>query len=77
MLGFKTFKTAKITLAGIELAHRIRKGQFLLADRNPGQSSLKLLWKFALYPAEDNIRSTSNWLCRLAGAKLQNRKNNK
>jgi hypothetical protein len=28
MLGFKSFKTAEITLAGIELAHRIRKRQF-------------------------------------------------
>src|SRR5688572_21508211 len=33
MLTLKTFKTAKITLAGIELAHRIRKRQFLLPDR--------------------------------------------
>jgi len=30
MLGFKSFKTAEITLAGIELAHRIRKQQFCL-----------------------------------------------
>ena len=28
MLGIKSFKTAEIALAGIELAHRIRKGQF-------------------------------------------------
>src|ERR1700678_1821119 len=30
MGGFKPFETAAITLAGIELAHRIRKGQFAL-----------------------------------------------
>ena len=30
MLGFKRFTTAAITLAGIELLHRIRKGQFAL-----------------------------------------------
>ena len=30
MLGFKTLKSAAITLAGIELAHRIRKGQHLV-----------------------------------------------
>jgi len=28
MLGFKSFGNAAITLAGIELAHRIRKRQF-------------------------------------------------
>jgi transposase-like protein len=28
MLGFKRFKTAAITIAGIELLLRIRKGQF-------------------------------------------------
>jgi transposase-like protein len=30
MLGFKWFKTAAVTIAGIELMHRIRKGQFNL-----------------------------------------------
>ena len=30
MLGFKRFKTAAITIAGIELMHRLRKGQFAL-----------------------------------------------
>ena len=28
MLGFKSFWSAAITLAGIELMHMIRKGQF-------------------------------------------------
>jgi hypothetical protein len=32
MLGFKWFKTAAITIAGIELLRRIHKGQFDLAD---------------------------------------------
>jgi hypothetical protein len=50
MLGLKTFNTARIRLAGIELAHRIRKGQFSLADQILGQPSLKTLWEFALYP---------------------------
>jgi hypothetical protein len=30
MLGFKVFRNAAITIAGIELLHRIRKGQFAL-----------------------------------------------
>jgi putative transposase len=28
MLGFKQFGNAAVTIAGIELIHRIRKGQF-------------------------------------------------
>ena len=32
MLGFKRFKNAAITLAGIKLMHRIRKGQFSLTN---------------------------------------------
>jgi hypothetical protein len=30
MLGFKRFRNASITIAGIELVHRIKKGQFTL-----------------------------------------------
>jgi transposase-like protein len=30
MLGFKSFRTARAILAGIELMHMIRKGQFML-----------------------------------------------
>src|ERR1019366_6998596 len=30
MLGFKNFDRAAVTIAGIELLHRIRKGQFAL-----------------------------------------------
>ena len=33
MLGFKRFKNAAITIAGVELMHRIRKDQFNLAAR--------------------------------------------
>ena len=28
MLGFKVFDRAAVTIAGVELLHRIRKGQF-------------------------------------------------
>jgi transposase-like protein len=31
MAGFKSFDTAAVTIAGIELAHRIRKRQFMLS----------------------------------------------
>ena len=61
MLGLKSFKTAAITFAGIELANRIRKGQFSFG---PGGQrcdwSLKQLWDRALArsPPLDRPQST-------------------
>lgn len=53
MLGFKSFGTAAITLAGIELAHRIRKGQFSFANGGRrGATSLKQLWDRAIADAD-------------------------
>jgi transposase-like protein len=49
MLAFKCFSTAAITLAGVELAHRIRKRQFSFGRGGPRRfSSLKDLWARAL-----------------------------
>jgi hypothetical protein len=49
MGGFKSFRTAAITLAGIELAHRIRKGQFSFGrGRYRNLGSLKQIWDRAL-----------------------------
>jgi transposase-like protein len=49
MLGLKSFRTAAITLAGIELANRIRKGQFPFGrDRQRVDWSSKQLWDRAL-----------------------------
>ena len=49
MLALKSFRTAAITLAGVELAHRIRKGQFSIGSCTAsGLSSLKQLWARAL-----------------------------
>jgi hypothetical protein len=49
MAGFKSFKNAAITIAGIELAHRIRKGQFSFGRgrRRRGWSG-KAEWAMAL-----------------------------
>jgi hypothetical protein len=45
----KSFRTAAITLAGIELAHRIRKRQFSFGSRGPHElPSLKHAWARAL-----------------------------
>lgn len=49
MLGFKSFSTAAVTLAGIELAHRIQKGQFALGHVDQHRAmSLKDAWDRAL-----------------------------
>ena len=49
MLALKTFRTAAVTLAGVELAHRIRKRQFWFGRSGPRRfASLKQLWARAL-----------------------------
>jgi len=49
MLALKSFRTAAVTLAGVELAHRIRKRQFSFGRGGPRRfSSLKQLWARAL-----------------------------
>jgi transposase-like protein len=48
MLGFKTFGNAQVTLSGIELANKIRKGQFDTSDiTSPGAMILQV-WEAAL-----------------------------
>lgn len=49
MLGLKSFETAAITYAGVELANRIRKRQFSFG-RGQSTDSLKRLWDRALAP---------------------------
>jgi transposase-like protein len=49
MLALKSFATAAVTLAGIELADRIRKRQFWFGRCAPRRfCSLKQLWSYAL-----------------------------
>jgi transposase-like protein len=48
MLGFKSYRTAAVTLAGIELAHRIRKRQFKFGPGRWICWSLKKQWDKAL-----------------------------
>lgn len=53
MLGLKGFRSAAITLAGIELAHRIRKRQYSLPmAMNGTATSLKKSWAAALAPTD-------------------------
>jgi hypothetical protein len=44
MLGFRRFRNAAITLSGIELVHRIRKGQFSLAKLHLKDTAAPAIW---------------------------------
>jgi transposase-like protein len=48
MLGFKQFKNAAITLAGVELMHRIRKGQFSLTQLRLKDITAPAVWNAVL-----------------------------
>jgi len=50
MLGFKTFSSARITLAGVELAHRIRQGQFDLKSLGTDGKTTPEIWNAVLAP---------------------------
>jgi transposase, IS6 family len=48
MLGFKRFRTAAITIAGIELSRRIQKGKFNLGRLRLDASDVRAVWNAAL-----------------------------
>ena len=48
MLGFKEFRNAAITIAGIELLHRIRKGQFRLGCLGLQRQAAPEVWNAVL-----------------------------
>ena len=48
MLGFKGFRHAAITIAGIELMHRIRNGQFGLGHLDVQGRTASAVWNAAL-----------------------------
>jgi IS6 family transposase len=48
MLGFKRFETAAITISGIELLHRIHKGQFNLRRLRLKARSAPAIWNAVL-----------------------------
>jgi transposase-like protein len=48
MLGFKRFRSAAITISGVELMHRIRKGQFNLERLRLKDATAPAVWKAVL-----------------------------
>jgi transposase-like protein len=51
MLGFRRFSTAAVTIAGIELLHRVRKGQFALGRLRLKDRNTLALWNSVLAAA--------------------------
>ncbi len=48
MLGFKKFENAAITISGIELIHKIRKGQFDTSEIRLKESGAEEVWQAVL-----------------------------
>ena len=48
MLGFKRFRSAATTTSGIELMHRIRKGQFDLCALGINDTAAHTVWNAVL-----------------------------
>jgi transposase-like protein len=48
MLGFKRFRSAEITISGIELMHRIHKGQFDLCALGLNDTAAPSAWNAVL-----------------------------
>ena len=48
MLGFKRFDNAVVTISGIELAEKIKKGQFKTGKLGGGDATMTELWNAAL-----------------------------
>ena len=48
MLGFKVFDRAAVTIAGVELLHRIRKGQFNLGRLHTAGQAAPAIWNAVL-----------------------------
>jgi transposase-like protein len=48
MLGLKSFDTAEIVISGIELAEKIKKGQFKVGKLGGRGATLPEIWQAAL-----------------------------
>jgi hypothetical protein len=48
MLGFKRFDNAAVTISGIELAEKIKKGQFKTGKLRSRKATMSELWSAAL-----------------------------
>src|SRR5215510_5342902 len=56
MLGFKRFRNAKVTLSGIELANKIKKGQFDTSDITNPEAMIPQVWEAVLRDGRGKLR---------------------
>ena len=61
MLGYKSYRTAAVTLSGIELVHRIRKRQFTFGPGRRGSWSLKQQCDRALAFSTVKVGDMQTW----------------
>ena len=48
MLGLKSFRTAAVVISGIELAEKIKKGQFKIGNLGGSNATMPEVWRAAL-----------------------------
>jgi transposase-like protein len=48
MLGLKSFRTASVVIGGIELAEKIKKGQFKIGKLGGNKATMPEIWQAAL-----------------------------
>ena len=48
MLGLKSFRTAAVVIGGIELAEKIKKGQFKIGKLGGSKATMPEIWQAAL-----------------------------
>jgi transposase-like protein len=48
MLGLKSFRTAAVVISGIELAEKIRKGQYKIGKLGGQTATMPTIWQAAL-----------------------------
>lgn len=48
MLGLKSFQTAAVVISGIELAEKIKKGQFKIGKLGGTTAPVQAIWQAAL-----------------------------
>ena len=48
MLGLKSFRTAAVVIAGVELAEKIKKGQFKIGKLGGATATMQEIWHAVL-----------------------------
>ena len=63
-MGLKSFRTAAVVIGGIELAEKIKKGQFKIGKLGGSKATMPEIWQAALAA----VRRRIIWFWRYFGA---------